>query len=300
MILGCVLLILSVPGVYEGVFIDGLSGLWHPYTLVFGVLPLVLGALCLRTLKGFRSSGEPKDRLRRSEVSHACGLVSGILLPLALLTGALGPGFDWIGLCLLSSSALAAVASIAFAVAARRSRAQSAETPSRLYWGWIPAMLLLCCYSAVIAYNVWWWQRFERYEVTERILIRNGLILELNRRADGQYFSPGFDGSLAEAITGHGADTSRLVPNDGWDHPIRYSCSDDGQDYEMVSTGANGSIEWRRGSEEADIGDDLDQDIVFVNGTFRRYRWGGWCCPFKLQETSIVEMEDWLRQLPVD
>lgn len=304
MILGCVLVILGLPGIYEGLFLDGLGGLWDPHTLTLGVLPLVLGAWCLSELKRLKRSGEREDRLHHIEVSHAFGLASGVLLLLLILVAVVigqEPELDWMGLCFLLSSALTAVVSIAFALAARRSRRQqnSGTSLSTSRWGWILAGSLLVCYSAITSYNVWWGLRFERYQATERILINNGLILELNRLADGRYLSPGFDGTLRSAADSSPR-ASRLEPLDGWGRPILYSCSADGQHYEMASPGANGSIEARRGSEPMDVGDDLDQDVVFASGVFVRYRWGGWCCPFSLQETSREEMEAWLQRLHPD
>lgn len=288
-ILGCVMVLFGLPVIWEGVLLDGLAGGWDPHTIVFGIVPLALGLWCLRSLLTLKAYARRGERLKVADASHAFGIASlllfGFVLVLYLVIGPT-PETDFVIMVLVPSSALTGVVSVVLAVTARWSRAPGPPRAGKR--GWVAAALLLAFYGLVGALNLRFHGQLERYRATERALIRNGLILELAKRRSGSYPLPE-----------NGAAMAAGVKADGWGGPILYSRGADGQHYELVSPGANGTIEPRASASPADvdIGDDLDQDVVFADGEFRRYRWGGWCGEVSLQELPEEDLEDWLLSL---
>jgi hypothetical protein len=132
-------------------------------------------------------------------------------------------------------------------------------------------------------------------------MMGNGMLLELYRSENGTYPGPGYIGpasgipsvDVLDALPSSFGATHPWEAYDGWGNPMLYRAELDGLHYALISGGSNDAIDQAIENLMADhhVIDSFDEDVVFKDGSFIRWR-QGWCCNTALQEDEPSVLEN--------
>ena len=165
--------------------------------------------------------------------------------------------------------------------------------------------MVLAFLVAVVVANVRNAMHRRAYTDTERILMRNGTLLEVYRWKTGSYPSPSYSGLAAQLPSRStlGAVASSLgveypwETDDGWENALVYIAEPDGLHYALVSAGSNATVDEPLDSLLRDfrVIDSWYEDVVFKDGNFFRWR-QAWCCNPDFQGEDVSTLEERIRR----